>query len=476
MRINMDDDNSNIDLGASIEEYYRDLEEDAIRDSANIITDTEYKVMMKKEKEKKKEDEKNKKEIPVIDEKKEEKKEYYAAKGGKKEKKEKENFEDEGDRNQNNPYMYWKIIKKDNKFVCFRGEEILYWYDPRTGKYNLNGESLIRELGQKMSNKEYRGLRKSHAAELVDLVKRDNITPKLSEDELKYILLVGNGIITTKDKDGKMIFTPGFNPNYFIMSGIPWNYNPNTRCPKITRFLIELVVDIEKCDSFIDTNELWKNITQEERNKVLTLVEFIGYCLLRSCDLKKFLILKGGQDSGKSKYTDLAEKFLGHESCSGISLQEMRQEYNIAEIYGKMANVRGELSGKNLEDTSIIKIFVNGDPITGRIIRSRPIRFRPYAKLIYATNILPATSSTEDESFYGKIILINCPNKFKRDDTFFDRITPKEEMEGLLIWAIESLKRILENKRFSYEPSWENVAKRFPRYSSQGRNYSTNED
>lgn len=48
----MDDDNSNIDLGASIEEYYRDLEEDAIKDSADIITDTEYKEMMEKEEKK----------------------------------------------------------------------------------------------------------------------------------------------------------------------------------------------------------------------------------------------------------------------------------------------------------------------------------------------------------------------------------------------------------------------------------------
>lgn len=421
----------------------------------------------------------SKKEQKKGEEQEKEKKGYHTTREKKEKKEKKDNnnddYSDKGDKDDNNPYMYWKIIKQDDKFICFRGEEILYYFDPKTGKYRLNGESLLREMAQKISNKDYRGLRRNQTGELVDLAKRDTMREKPSEDSLKYILLVGNGIINIKDKDGKIKFTPGFNNDYFIMSGVPWNYNPDTNCPKITRFVIELVVDIDKCNKFPNTDQLWEELDVEEKDKVLTLVEFIGYCLLRSCDLKKFLLLKGGKDSGKSKYTDLIEKFLGYESCSGIALQEMRHEYNVAEVYGKMANVRGELSNKNLEDTSIIKLFVNGDPITGRVIRSRPIRFRPYAKLIYATNIIPATSSTEDESFFGKIIIIDCPNTFKRDDTFFDRITTQEEMEGLLNWALKLLGTLMKNMRFSYEPDWEEVAKRFPRFGKTSR-YGVEED
>jgi len=469
----MKDDNN--DCWPDMEDIYGSEYYPSDEEGNEILAEKDRKLMEKiKEEEKKKKEEK--KQVPIVSDGdvkeesiKEEKKEYYTAKGGKKEKK--DNFDNKGDKDLNNPYDYKRIIvnEEGHSFKCFFGEEILYWYDKTIGKHVINGESRVKKMVQNHSNTEFRGARKNHVSETVELIKREFLTEKPNEEALKYILLVGNGIITTKDKDGKIKFVPGFNSNYFIMSGIPWNYNSGTKCPKIRRFLIELVVDIEKCDLYPDTNELWNNLTGEEKNKVLTLVEFIGYCLLRSCDLKKFLILKGGKDSGKSKYTDLVEKFLGYESCSGISLQEMRHEYNVAEIYGKMANIRGELSDKNLEDTSIIKLFVNGDPITGRVIRARPIRFRPFAKLIYATNIIPATSSTEDESFFGKIVIIDCPNTFKRDDTFFNRISTKDEMEGLLNWALNMLGTLMENMRFSYEPDWEEVARRFPRYTKGAR-------
>jgi putative DNA primase/helicase len=378
----------------------------------------------------------------------------------------------DGDKKLNNPYFYVKELMKDNKFLCFEGEEILYWFNSNTGTYSINGDSIVKKLVQKISNKDYRGVRKNHVSETIALIQRNFMKTKSHEDEYKYILLVGNGIIdmnALKNSDDVDIkFSLGFDSDYFILSGIPWKYIPGTDCPRIKRFLIELVVSIDKCRLYPDFDDLYDNLTSEERAKSKTLLEYIGYCLLRSCDFKKCLILKGGPDSGKSKYTDLVEYFLGHDSCSGISLQEMRQEYNIAEVYGKMANIRAELSGKRLDDTSIVKIFINGDPVMGRIIRTRPTRFRPYAKLLYATNIIPAVPMTEDDSFFGKIILIDCPNKFPRNDSFFDTITTPEEMSGLLNAAIDGLKRLMKNKRFSYETSTENVSKRFPRYGGDG--------
>lgn len=457
--------------------YFRDQAKKESEDDIGAPFDMEEEL---KKEEKKTEKTKDK---PKKEEKKEAKKgEKKTEKTKKETKKEKEEENDDigdgphdGDKKLNNPYFYVKELMKDNKFLCFEGEEILYWFNSNTGTYSINGDSIVKKLVQKISNKDYRGVRKNHVSETIALIQRNFMKTKPHEDEYKYILLVSNGIIdmsVLKNSDDIEIkFIPGFNSDYFILSGIPWKYMPGTDCLRIKRFLIELVVGIDKCKLYPDFNGLYDNLTSEERAKSKTLLEYIGYCLLRSCDFKKCLILKGGPDSGKSKYTDLVEYFLGHDSCSGISLQEMRQEYNIAEVYGKMANIRAELSGKRLDDSSIVKIFINGDPVMGRIIRTRPTRFRPYAKLLYATNIIPAVSMSEDDSFFGKIILIDCPNKFPRNDAFFETITTPEEMSGLLNAAIEGLKRLMKNKRFSYETSVENVSKRFPRYGSSGRGY-----
>lgn len=417
----------------------------------------------------------DKKQVEVDTKKSEEKKEKKVEKEKEKDEDNNSNFGEgpnEGDKDDNNPYFYAKEIMKNNKFICFYGEEILYWYDFKSGKYYMNGESIVKKFVQNISNKDYRGVRKNHVAETIELIKRNFLRPKPYGDEYKHILLVGNGIIDTStlknQNDPKVTFHPYFNNKYFILSGVPWKYDPNADCPRINKFLIELVIGIDRCSKYSNWGDLFASLSYDEKNKVRTLPEFIGYCLLRSCDFKKCIILKGGPDSGKSKFTDLVEKFLGYESCSGVSLQEMRQEYNIAEIYGKMANIRAELSGKRLEDTSIVKIFINGDPVTGRIIRSRPIRFQPHAKLIFATNIFPAVSMNEDNSFFGKIIVIMCPNAFPRNDAFFDYISIPEEMSGLLNVAIRGLERLMTNKRFSYEPSADEIAKWFPRYSEKG--------
>jgi putative DNA primase/helicase len=77
--------------------------------------------------------------------------------------------------------------------------------------------------------------------------------------------------------------------------------------------------------------------------------------------------------------------------------------------------------------------------------------FVPYTKLLFATNKIPKAND-EVDAYYERWILVNFPNQFigeKRDNQIYEKITTKEELEGLLKKCLDILPNLLKNN-FSY--------------------------
>ncbi len=102
---------------------------------------------------------------------------------------------------------------------------------------------------------------------------------------------------------------------YFFQSIIPHEYDYNAESPNILGLL--------------------KRIFMTEEN-IQSQLEWIGFCLTPGYKYKMINFYVGMSDSGKTTYFNLIENMVGTDNKSAIAPQDMKGDYNLAELRGKM--------------------------------------------------------------------------------------------------------------------------------------------
>jgi putative DNA primase/helicase len=204
--------------------------------------------------------------------------------------------------------------------------------------------------------------------------------------------------------------------------------------------------------------------------------------------LKEYKIEKAGMfigkgRNGKSKTLELMKKFIGPVNCSSLPLSMMKTEsFCISELFGKMANLSGDLSNTDLKETGIIKMLIGRDTIQAKRKFLRDLNFVNYAKLLFAANELPKVYDMSD-GFWTKWVLLEFPYKFipkeeydklnEKDKTglkimnpdIIQSLTTEEELSGLLNMALDGLDRLLKQEDFSYTKGTQEVKELWIRQS-----------
>ena len=232
------------------------------------------------------------------------------------------------------------------------------------------------------------------------------------------------------------------NPNYLIRTQLGTEYDPNAKCPRWDKFLNEVVVP------------KGGEATPELQAKINTLQETAGYCLWRENPLHKAVMLTGGGANGKSVFLETITAMLGSDNVSTVPLQAFdTKEYSLSAMVGKLANIHSDLSASALKGSGNFKMIVSGDEVYVNAKYKDAISARIYAKQLFSANKIPE-SSDGTAAFYRRWIIIDFPNTFeeeKADKQLAKKL--KEELPGILNWAIAGLKRLLENEHFSYQPN-----------------------
>ncbi len=303
--------------------------------------------------------------------------------------------------------------------------EIYYYQD---GMYKRGGEKII---GQRVEELTGGNIRTNDVSEIQGHIQRLTYMDRsiLDTSNINFIC-VGNGILNIRTLEllpysEKIIFT----------QKLKWNYNPKSDCPKIKQFFKDIVKD----------------------NDVDIIQEFIGYLLYRVYFIKKALILVGEPDTGKTTFIKLVINFIGQENTSGVSLHKiLTDKFASSHLYNKLLNFYDDLSFRDIKQTGDFKIATGSGYITGEKKFGDQFQFLNYAKLLFATNKISAVEDVSDDAYYNRWIILFFNNEFddeneKTDKNIITKLVQAEEMEGLLNWALEGLKRLLENQQFSYK-------------------------
>lgn len=251
------------------------------------------------------------------------------------------------------------------------------------------------------------------------------VDPYVLENNLNF-LNVRNGIV---DMDSRTL--QEHSPEIYSFSQIDVKYDPNAECPNFLNFLDEMVEQKYKC----------------------VIQELFGYVLWPEYNINKAFMLLGPKRSGKSTMLNVLSRMLGRESISNASLQDLTEKrFTVANLFGKSANICGDLPRKVINDQGIFKRLTGEDNIQAEYKFKNEFSFMNTAKLIFSANEIPALKY-EDDAYYGRWVIIPFDNSvYGREDTqLLKRLTTDNELSGILNWALDGLDRLKDNEwQFSY--------------------------
>jgi putative DNA primase/helicase len=340
------------------------------------------------------------------------------------------------------------VILKEHNFKTMYDNETIWYY--KDGYYQQQGEAIIKELIQKRT--ELKGFINSHfITETINMIKRKTYINRKDFEAPLNLICLKNGCYNLNTNT----LIP-HSPEYYFKGRIEINYNPEAKCEKIKQFI---------------------ESTFEEKYRTLGF-EIPAFCLYRHYFIQRAVMLTGTGRNGKSVYLDLIATLLGRENVSSETIQNLcHTSFGTAQLYGKLANINGDLPSVIVQDSGEFKKLTSGlegDSISAQNKFENKFNFLNSAKLLFACNEVPE-SKDQTDAYFRRWIICDFPYKFvsglkeedyigfvkKENKELIKELTSTEELEGFLLESLNALNVLLKQRDFSNAPSVEEIRLRY---------------
>lgn len=212
----------------------------------------------------------------------------------------------------------------------------------------------------------------------------------------------------------------------FCMNRLPVSYNPDAPKP-------------EKWLSFLEQLLYPEDIP--------TLQEYMGYCLIPSTKAQQMLFLIGNGGEGKSRIGLVMHALLGNNMNTGSVAKIETSNFARADQQFKYLLVDDDMKLEALPQTNHIKTIVTAElPMDLEKKGEQSYQGELYVRFMaFGNGSLRALYDHSDGFYRRQIILSVKPrDKSRKDDPF---IAEKmcAEAEGIFLWALEGLHRLMGN-------------------------------
>lgn len=195
--------------------------------------------------------------------------------------------------------------------------------------------------------------------------------------------------------------------------------------------------------------ERWLGFLSEllEPEDIPTLQEYLGYCLIPSTKGQKMLLLIGKGGEGKSRIGLVMRSLLG-DSMNMTSIQKVENNrFSRADLENKLLMVDDDMDMAALPKTNYIKSIVTAEckmDLERKGVQSYQSRL--YARfLCFGNGALTALHDRSDGFFRRQIVLTTRDRPVGRVDDPFLAEKLADEAEGIFLWCLEGLNRLLAN-------------------------------
>lgn len=184
-----------------------------------------------------------------------------------------------------------------------------------------------------------------------------------------------------------------------------------------------------------------------EPTDVLTLQEYLGYCLINSTKAQAMLFLVGKGGEGKSRIGVVIEKLFGtvcyFESIVALS----KDKFLRGNLVGKTVLVDDDMSFEGIKDTSFLKNLVTAETSVSVQWKNRQaIQAKLRTRAIVFSNSSPTSLYDKTDGWHRRLIVLltkDAPPNRIPDRFLSEKLLA--ELDGIFLWAFEGLQRLIKN-------------------------------
>jgi P4 family phage/plasmid primase-like protien len=301
----------------------------------------------------------------------------------------------------------------------------LYWF--RDGVFHDTGREQIEKAARRALGDRYK---RRHTDELAAWFRAEQ--QQIPDDPPTTDLLnVRNGMLDWRTGELRP-----HAPEHLSIVQLPVAWDPDATCPAVDAFLMQVLPE--------DAQMLAREIA--------------GYLAWPSARMRRAAMLLGAGSNGKSTLLALWRALLGRRNVSSVPLQAFGESrFAVADVYGKLANLCGDLDARALRRSDTFKTLTGGtDSVRGERKYEDAFHFVPFATLVFSANEAPA-SSDQTDAYFDRWIVLPFEERFEEgagaDPFLIDKLTTRQELEGLLVQAVSGLADLVERGYFDLPPS-----------------------
>jgi putative DNA primase/helicase len=239
-------------------------------------------------------------------------------------------------------------------------------------------------------------------------------------------------------------------PRYFSPSALRYPFRPGAPAPG--RWL-----------GFL--GQLWP----DDPDAILCLQEWFGYLLTLDTSFQKILLLIGPKRSGKGTITRVLVRLIGEKNHSAPTLASLATPFGRAGLIGKQLAVVTEarISGR-ADGQAIVETLLS---ISGEDPQSIDRKFLTHwegkllCRFVLLGNSLPRLGDASG-ALVSRFVVLRLQRSFlgEEDLGLTEKLLP--ELPGILLWAIEGLKRLRAQGRFTIPASSKELTDEFERLAN----------
>jgi len=122
-----------------------------------------------------------------------------------------------------------------------------------------------------------------------------------------------------------------------------------------------------------------------------------------------------------------------------------------------------DLDARAVRRTDLFKMITGGDCVMAERKFAHPFTFVPFATMVFSANEPPATLD-QSKAWFDRWIVLPfdvCIEEHDQDEHLVEKLTQPAELEGVLVEAVQGLRRVLARGGFELPPSVQAAGERY---------------
>jgi len=195
--------------------------------------------------------------------------------------------------------------------------------------------------------------------------------------------------------------------------------------------------------------ETWLRFLSEllEPEDIPTLQEFMGYCFIPSTKGQKMLLLTGKGGEGKSRVGLVMRALLGSGMNTGSIAKVETNSFAAADLEHVLVMVDDDMKLEALPQTNTIKAIITAElPMDLERKGKQSYQGNLYVRFLALSNGTLQSLYDQSVGFFRRQIILTAKEKDpdRKDDPFLAE-KMCSEAEGIFLWALEGLHRLIAN-------------------------------